>query len=134
MKWLSDIFGGLVKPVADAYASHQDRKVRIKEAELQVELAKYAAQAEKYKMALNAETDWDLRALDQQQFSWKDEYLTLVFSLPFLGSFVPVVQDYVANGWEYVALAPQWYQVCLLGIVAATFGLRWWFNKKLIKE
>lgn len=79
------------------------------------------------------EGNYDVEAQRQMQHSWKDEYLVLVLTAPFIGSFIPVVQDSVIKGWTYVSKAPEWYQVAFIGIIVATFGLRWYaksFTKK----
>lgn len=102
-------------------------KTRQVKAEGKVKVA--IAQAEAQAKVATAERDWDTEALRQSQYSWKDEYLTIILSAPFVGSFFPVVQDHVEKGWEYVAGAPIWYQVAFLGTVAASFGLRWWFTR-----
>ncbi|NTU54838.1 MAG: hypothetical protein HGA79_01135 [Anaerolineales bacterium] len=77
-----------------------------------------------------ATTDYDLEALKQTQTSWRDEYLTVLLSLPVIGSFFPVVQDSVVRGWEYLGKAPMWFQVSWIGVIAATFGLRWLYTRK----
>ena len=51
-----------------------------------------------------------------------------IFSLPFIGSFIPNVQDYVSVGFDYLNKAPSWYQWAYMGMVAATFGLRGWIK------
>lgn len=78
--------------------------------------------------------EYDVEALRQQQFSWKDEYLLMVNTAPFIAGFIPAVQDYVLIGWETLAKAPSWYVASYVGIVAATFGLRWLFGKNKNQE
>ena len=104
-------------------------RARIKEAKINAKVAKWNAKAEQAKRAQEITADWDLRAMEAAKESWKDELLLLIFSAPFVGSFIPGVQDAVLRGWEYVAKAPLWYQVCYAGMVAASFGLRWWFTQ-----
>jgi hypothetical protein len=124
----------LISPITNLVTSWNDGRIRIKEAKINVELAKYNAEAEKWKSAHQAETNWDLEALRASKTSWKDEFLTLVLTAPFVGSFIPGVQDQVAEGWKHVAEAPEWYQASFIGIIAASFGLRWMFNRKLVKK
>lgn len=128
------VWSNILSPVTDLVKSWNDGRIKIKEAKLNVELAKYNSEAEKWKSAHEAETDWDLEALRASKNSWKDEYLTIILTMPFIASFFPQVQDYIALGWEYVSRAPEWYQVSLIGVIAASFGLRWMFNKKLVKK
>lgn len=121
----------LLKPLVDGLTSWNKGRVKIKEAKIQVQLAKYKAQEARWQSALKAETDWDMEALKQSRFTWKDEYLLFILTLPFIGSFIPEIQDDVVKGWDYVAKAPVWYQTAFIGVIAATFGLRWLFQKRI---
>lgn len=100
----------------------QEGKIRVIEAKVRGQELRAQREAE-------AEANYDLEAMRQMQFSWKDEYLLFILSLPFIGSFIPKVQDYVITGWGYISQAPPWYQWSWLGVIAATFGLRWLFSK-----
>ena len=104
-------------------------RARIKEAKINAKVAKWNAKARLAEKQIDIEADWDIRALEASKDSWKDELLLVIFSIPFVGSFIPGIQDKVLVGWEYIAKAPLWYQSAYLGMVAASFGLRWWFNK-----
>ena len=71
------------------------------------------------------EIDWDLAAIRASQGSWKDEWLTLLFSIPLVLSFCGEWgRAVVAEGFEALTGMPQWYQVALGSIVAASFATR----------
>lgn len=70
--------------------------------------------------------DYDIEALRQQSTSWKDEWLLLVLTLPFVMSWLPQTQEWVSRGWEYIAKAPFWYQFAFCGVIFAVYGLRWY--------
>jgi len=125
------LFSTLLGPITDVVKSWNDGRIEIKKAKINVELARYKAEEARWQSAHESETNWDLEALRASKTSWKDEYLTIVLTAPFIGSFVPEIQDHVKNGWLYINEAPEWYQMSLIGIVAASFGLRWMFNRKL---
>lgn len=94
-------------------------KARIAEAKLEAEITKISQQA-------NIEADYDLEALRQTQYSWKDEVALVVILAPFVGSFLPWTQDYVAKGWEHLSdHAPDWYTYAFLGAIGASMGIRW---------
>ena len=130
------IFTQLLAPVTDLIKEPlkgwQERKTiatksKTRVAELNAEAAVANGQA-KLELAKNGQAiqaDWDSTAQEQMKFSWKDEVLMLVIMTPFVGSFIPGVQDYVKDGWVYVATAPSWWTFSFLGIIAAVFGLRW---------
>ena len=100
-------------------------KLKIEQLKLTAIVRRSEAEIEKAKAGLIIESDWDARAQEQMKFSWKDEVLMLILVAPFVGSFLPNIQDYVSVGWEYIDGAPEWYMVCFIGIYAAVFGLRW---------
>jgi hypothetical protein len=100
-------------------------------ARIKAEIARIQGEGER-------DLSYDLMALENQKTSWKDEYITLVFTFPFVISFLSPFIDAafktdiaprVADAWQTVGLAPDWYQWVMIGIVAATFGLRWLFRK-----
>ncbi|QDP55886.1 MAG: hypothetical protein GOVbin8609_18 [Prokaryotic dsDNA virus sp.] len=80
---------------------------------------------------IEAESDYDNLAQKNMQTSWKDEYLILIFTAPLI---IGYFDEERAIKWvNFVKEMPLWYQVILFGIVAATFGLRWWFKDKQAK-
>ena len=55
----------------------------------------------------------------------KDEWLTLLFSIPLVLSFCGEWgRAIVADGFEALAGMPQWYQIALGAIVSASFATR----------
>lgn len=123
---ISDIING----ISDNIKGWNDGRVKINEAKINAEVAKYNAQAELANKVQQQEGDWDVQALKASETSWKDEWLTVLLSAPFIGAFIPVIQDYVIVGFGYLDKTPSWYQMAFLGVVAASFGIRWWFNRK----
>ncbi len=131
MSWFN-IFGAIADAVAKPLVEWQKRKrlkaeleAKLLEKEADAKLKMIDAQIELARQGKKIEADWDLNAQKQMQNSWKDEYLLFLLTLPIIGSFIPKVQDDVVRGWEYVDKAPDWYVFSFLGVVAATFGLRW---------
>ena len=55
---------------------------------------------------------------------WKDEWLTILFSIPLVLAFVPGCEDIVQIGFAQLQLMPDWYKYALSVIVAASFGVR----------
>ena len=131
MSWLS-ILSPLIDLVKEPLVEWQKRKTlkaelqsKLMEKEAEAKIKMIDAKIELAKQGQKIEADWDINAQNQMQSSWKDEYLLFLLTLPIIGSFIPTVQDYVIIGWGYVSKAPEWYVISFLGIVAATFGLRW---------
>ncbi|MDT9547700.1 MAG: hypothetical protein RI826_10255 [Chlorobium phaeovibrioides] len=118
---------GIIKGIIDNKKARQEKQQEI-------DLRKIEKQGELDIANQQATTDYDIQALKQSERSWKDEYLTILLSLPVIGSFIPGVQDSVVLGWDYLAKAPVWFQVAFIGVIAATFGLRWLFGNVRAKE
>ena len=115
---------GIVKGLIDNKKAKQEKQ-------LEIDLKRMDRQAELDMANQTATTEYDIEALKQTQTSWRDEYLTVLLSAPVIGSFIPVVQEYVVRGWDYLAKAPAWFQVSWIGVIAATFGLRWLYTRKV---
>lgn len=120
--------GKILEPVGSVVNKWQDGRQKKAERADRIEEAKVEGQIAIINKYADGDNNADLEAIKQMQYSWKDEYLTIVFTLPFLASFIPYeeVQAALKEGWLMVATAPDWYQWCLTGIVIATFGLRAW--------
>lgn len=56
--------------------------------------------------------------------SWKDEWLTILFSIPLILAFFPSAVDDVQAGFAVLATMPTWYTYTLSVIVAASFGVK----------
>lgn len=124
------IISDLINGVSNVFSSWNDGRVRIKEAKINSEVARYEAEGKRWEMAQTSESNWDMEALRQSQFSWKDEWFTILLSFPFIGAFIPTVQEHVVKGFSYLQATPDWYRLAFLGAVCASFGLRWMFNRK----
>ena len=106
--------GSIVGSLAGLATSVIDGKTAVKKAEAQT----------KMKIA-TGELDWDLEAMKATQNSWKDEWITLLFSIPLILAFCgDWGNDIVAKGFVALEVMPQWYQIALGGIVSASIGMR----------
>jgi len=82
-------------------------------------------EAEIKKKQLTGEIDWDLAAIQATQNSWKDEWITLLFSIPLILAFCgDWGNDIVQRGFTALETMPVWYQYSLGGIVSASIGMR----------
>jgi hypothetical protein len=89
-----------------------------------VKVAKAKAEAAIMEKKATGEIDWDIEMARSSASSWKDEWLTILFSIPLILAFVPGMEDVVANGFARLNEMPEWYQYSLGVIVAASFGVR----------
>jgi|TARA_A200000113_G_scaffold198605_1_gene190792 hypothetical protein len=129
------LFGSIVSAVASLGKSWLEnkkiktqQKMMVQEAQLKAEIKRIEKSAEEVKGDIN----YDLEVLRNQRYSYKDEIALACVILPFIGNFIPGLQDYVLRGWEYLAKAPEWYSVVFIGAISASLGMRF-LTKKMFK-
>tara|TARA_R110000796_G_scaffold46062_6_gene111543 strand:- start:751 stop:1095 length:345 start_codon:yes stop_codon:yes gene_type:complete len=67
---------------------------------------------------------WDELHAKNSGNSWKDEWFTILFSIPLIMCFVPHLVPYVEQGFAVLETMPDWYKGFLGAAVAASFGIR----------
>jgi len=111
---------GLVGIAGDAISGF----VETKKAKAKQKLVQIEAETTLMEKQIAGEIDWDIAAQKNSEGSWKDEYLTILFSIPLLLCFLPFTVDYVERGFEALAQTPDWYKYTLGVIVSASFGIK----------
>ena len=114
----------LIGPITQLAGTWLDGKVEKTKAETGAKVAKAKAEAVIMERKATGEIDWDLKMAKGSQSSWKDEWLTVLFSIPLVMAFIPGMEEVVANGFARLNEMPEWYQYSLGVIVAASFGVR----------
>ena len=119
------MIGQLIGPIANIAGGWLQGKADVKAAEAKLKLTEAEAKA---KIMLSKETSIaDLERIMAQgsQNSWKDEWLTILFSIPLVLVFLgDTGRQVVADGFAALETMPDWYQYTLGVIVAASFGVR----------
>lgn len=107
---------GLATAGVDVWKSKAEAKAKLTQAE---------AEARSHAMikALEHESNWELIHAQNSATSWKDEYWTIVISLPAFMCFLGFDEE-VRAGFAALETAPEWYQYLLVAIALAAFGLR----------
>lgn len=70
------------------------------------------------------EANWDNIQASNSGSSLKDEWFTLLFSVPLVMAFVPEAVHIVEDGFKVLESMPDWYKAFLGAAVAASFGIR----------
>ena len=111
---ITELAGGWLKGKASAQAAAANLK-----------LVEAEAKATIMKSAATSEAEWERVMAEGSRDSWKDEWLTLLFSVPlilaFFGDWGRVI---VEQGFLALEVMPTWYQYTLGLIVSASFGVR----------
>ncbi len=117
LKALFSILPNIVGRIADGFKHRRD-----------VKNAVAVKQLEFVRDKTMVDSDWEKSAMQASKESWKDEFWTLIFGfLLLMPLWDPVGMKQVFLSY---AEAPQWFQVCVLVSVGASFGVKVW---KLIK-
>ncbi len=91
---------------------------------LQGRQAVQAATDDRKAVLIRQEGTWETIMAEASVTSWKDEWLTILFSIPLILAFVPPAVPVVKAGFEALQSMPDWYRYTLSVIVAASFGVR----------
>ena len=80
MKWLADIASGLVSPITNHFTKKNDNKTKVKQQNIQ-----------RLMNADDKEAEWESIQAEGGNNSWKDEWITLIITLPIPVIFVSVI-------------------------------------------
>jgi hypothetical protein len=124
----------LVKGALSIGKDALDRRARRKEVKLEAEnrvtIARAEAEIVRLEKMQSAEIEWDNEVARQMERTWKDEYFTLLLSVPLVLSFIGEWgRTRVAEGFQALQNVPDWYMYALLTAIAASFGMRALANK-----
>ena len=92
------------------------------------------AKHERKMAVIKGDQDIDKSSVDDMRFSWKDEWMVIVITAPFVILFygsltkdAEIVAS-VKEAFEVMGTLPEWYQYSFYGVVIATLGLRGLFK------
>ena len=113
LKPLLGVAGEVVKGVVDTRKAKAEQKI-----------TEIKAKTSLMENQIKCEVDWDIEAIKNTKASWKDDYLTILFSRPLLLCFLPWTVGYVEDGFAALSKTPDWYKYTLGVIVSASFGIK----------
>lgn len=123
MNWIKSLFG-LGEIAGEYLKDRQKLKSQLKLAKLQgqidLETARFAAKAAQQQ---HIQT-WEQSYVNQQATSFKDEVVLFVVLFPYIGAFIPGVQDYILVGFQYLEQMPYWAVGLTVTIFLAIYGIR----------
>ena len=117
--WLS---GGAAEQIGEYFQERQRLKnsIKLKELEGKAALteAKYRALAEREKHIAS----WEMAQIANSGF--KDEVVLAVLLIPYVGAFIPGVQEHILVGFQYLEQMPYWAVGLTVAIFLAIYGIR----------
>ena len=116
--------GKFAEKVGDYFIQKQALKNQLKLTTLQGKIDIAAAKVQAKIARQNHYQNWEMRSLELHSRGWKDELVLLVVLFPYIGCFIPGVQDYINTGFEYLAKMPYWAVGLTVAICLAIYGIR----------
>jgi len=125
MNWVLKLLGGeFAGKVGDYFVERQKLKNQLKltklEGQIRLETAKVEAAIEQQRHIAT----WEQTFVNMQASSNKDEVVLGVVLIPYVGAFIPVVQDYILVGFQYLEQMPYWAVGLTVTIFLAIYGIR----------
>ena len=80
MKWLADIASGLISPITNHFTTKNNNKTKVKQQQIQ-----------RLMNADDKEAEWEAIQAESGNNSWKDEWITLIITLPIPVIFISVI-------------------------------------------
>jgi len=98
----------LIGPIANLAGTWLNGKVETKAAETKAKVAKSEAEAKIMVSRATSEADWEKIMAQGSQASWKDEWLTILFSIPLILVFTGEWgRQVVQNGFVALDTRPE---------------------------
>lgn len=121
LKFLS---GGPAEQIGEYFNQRQKLKQELKITKIQGEIA-IATATVKAKIAQQEHIQtWEQTYVNAQAHSLKDEVVLGVVLFPYVGAFIPGIQDYIVIGFEYLDKMPYWAVGLTVTILLAIYGIR----------
>lgn len=121
-KILSFLSGGTAEQVGQYFIKRQELKQNLALARLQGKIDLQNAQAAAAAARQQHLASWEMAQIENS--GSKDEIVLGVVLAPYIGSFIPGVQDYVLVGFQYLAQMPYWAVGLTVTICLAIYGIR----------
>lgn len=109
MMWITSLISGLVSVGADWFRNKRE-ETKVKH-EVRLE-------------RIRAEKDWDAINAENANNSWKDEWFTVLLSVPLILAFFPDAVPVIEEGFLVLQGMPDFYKAFLGAAVAASFGIK----------
>lgn len=114
-----NILSAVIGPVADLAKGYLSNKAEEKQAKHQAKMS-----------VIENDADWESKMAAASKDSLKDEFWTIVLSIPvFMVGYAIAANDVtiihrVSTGFEALEKLPEWYQYLLFIAISSSFGIR----------
>jgi len=113
----------LIAPIAEVAKTWIGGKVEASRAKSEANLEITKARAEIAKKVAAGELEWNQAMAEASASSWKDEWLTILVSIPLVLAFTGN-EDVVMKGFAALEQMPDFYKTAVGVVFAASFGIQ----------
>lgn len=113
----------LIAPIAEIAKSWIDGKVEANKAKNEANLEMAKAKTEIAKKVAAGELEWNQVMAEASASSWKDEWLTILVSIPLILAFTGN-EEVVMKGFTALEQMPDFYKTAVGVVFAASFGIQ----------
>ena len=113
MGWIGTLLSGIVSPITGLLSKKSDNKTALR-----------TQQVERLMNSDDKTGELETILSEGMKYSWKDEYWTIVLSIPAIACFFPEAAPHVAQGFVVLSTMPEFFQYWLGICVLTSFGLR----------
>ena len=94
------MLGTLIGPIANLAGTWLEGQVAEKKAKTEAKIVTIRSESTIKEKQAAGEIDWDIAQAKASDNSWKDEWLTILFSIPLVLAFIPGCEDIVQIGFS----------------------------------
>ena len=113
----------LLTPLVGLASTFVKGKVEQSKAKQEAKLVEVKADAEIKRKVANGEMEWNNTMAKASASSWKDEWLTILVSIPLILAFTGN-EDVVMRGFTALGAMPDFYKTAVGIVFAASFGVQ----------
>jgi hypothetical protein len=113
----------LIQPLASLAGSYLENKIEKTKAEGVVKVETAKAKAAVARKVAAGELEWNNTMAEATNSSWKDEWLTVLVSVPLVLAFTGY-EDVVKRGFDALEAMPSFYKSAVAVVFAASFGVQ----------
>ena len=117
------MIGMIFTPIVELAKVWMGGKVAVRQAKAEVALETTRAKALVMKRVADGELEWNQTMAEASNNSWKDEWLTILVSIPLVLAFTGN-EDVVTRGFTALESMPDFYKTAVAVVFAASFGVQ----------
>lgn len=119
---LIPIGSAIVTGVMKWWERREETRAVEHQAEVDIRKAETASRIRLLETQQQLDSEWEIEQIKQS--GWKDEWVTILVSIPLVMCFIPGAVPLVRDGFTALATMPDWYQYSVLAVFAAALGFR----------